>query len=147
MIINPNYNLPSATGQRGIIEINAFVVAGSGKGTDSIQKSQLPICMHIAAMHTTPPTFHYRSDEKGKQERPQEVNKNDGRRRTPGAVCLLSHQLMCRHLSSLQTIQALRYLSCLCTSSSYVIEYYRSIEQNPCEMLASELTTRSCSCQ
>lgn len=52
MIINPNYNFPSATGQRGIIEINAFVAAaafGGGEGIDSIQKSQLPICMHIVA--------------------------------------------------------------------------------------------------
>lgn len=90
MIINPNYNLPSATAQRGIIEINAFVVAGSGKGTDSIQKSQLPICMHIAAMHTTPPTIHYRSDEEGKQERPQEVTKNDGRRLVLSAFYLIN---------------------------------------------------------
>lgn len=80
--------MPSATGQRGIIEINAFVVAGSG---DSIQKSQLSICMHIAAMHTThhPPAT---TDQirKGKHERPQEVNKNDGRRLVLSAFYLIN---------------------------------------------------------
>lgn len=80
MIINPNYNFPSATGQRGIIEINAFVAAaafGVGRALIRFRSRSSQFACILRPAYTSELGG---ADEEGKQIgriAAQEVNKNE----------------------------------------------------------------------